>query len=281
MTGKNLGSTPKVVERCQALVANRAFEPVILAVIVANAVILGLQTFKGIEEGHQGIFDLIYKIIFVVYVVELLIRFTATGWSARAFFADGWNLFDFLVVFPVIVVVFVPGANQVVMLLRLVRLARIVRIVRFLPDLVVIMSAIGRSVRGVASLALATALLIYIYGMLGWIFFSNHDPDNYGNIGRAMLTMFIMLTLENLPDNIKMGQDVSHWTIVFFISYAVVMSFLLFNLFISIVLVAMEEARAVDNAEHETHDLLTRLRSARQALEEAELELRRTHLDDP
>ncbi len=174
-----------------------------------------------------------------------------------------------------------PGLRATAMLLRLVRLARIVRIIRFLPDLHVVIGAIARSVpRGVASLAAATALLIYIYGMLGWIIFGNHDPEHYGNIGRAMLTMYVMLTLENLPENVDMGLAVSPWTVLFFISYSVILSFLVFNLFIGIVLNSMEEARAADRKKHERDDLLERLRSARQALEDAERELQRTHRDD-
>ncbi len=65
------------------------------------------------------------------------------------------------------------------MLLRLIRLLRIVRIVRFLPDLRVIVAAVGRSVpRSRLAVPHGTVLLIYIYGMVGWVLFSGHDPDN-------------------------------------------------------------------------------------------------------
>lgn len=252
------------------------FDTAIIALILFNAVILGLETFDSLAGRYHGLFGVINNVILGVYVVELLIRLTAFRWNARAFAEDRWNIFDFLVV----VASFVPWLRENAMLLRVVRVARIVRVVRFLPDLRVIMGAVGRSVPGVASLAAATVLLIYIYGMLGWVLFGTHDPENYGNIGHAMLTMFVMLTLENLPDNIAMGQQVSDWTIVFFISYTVIASFLLFNLFIGIVLNSMEEARSADRKEHETDDLLARLRSARTALEDAEAELQKTHRDD-
>ncbi len=74
-----------------------------------------------------------------------------------------------------------------------------------------------------------------------------------------------------------MGQTVSHWTIVFFISYVLLASVLIFNLFNGIVLNAMEEARAKDREDRETDDLLERLRAARNALEDAEQELAKTH----
>ena len=259
-----------------ALITNPMFDTVILGVIIVNAVVLGLETFPNIESRHHGLLNTLNHVILGIYVVELLIRLTAFRWRPRAFAADNWNIFDFIVV----VASFVPWLRENAMLLRLVRVARIVRLVRFLPDLRVIVGAIARSLPGVASLAAATALLVYIYGMIGWVLFAEHDPEHYGNIGLAMLTMFLMLTVENLVDNIAMGQELSHWTVVFFISYTVIAAFLIFNLFIGIVLNSMEEARSADKKEHETDDLLARLRAAREALEQAERELEKTHRDD-
>lgn len=268
-----MNSTPSLVTRAKALVANPVFDIVMMTVILVNAVVLGLETFQPLAAAHHGLFSTLNNVILGIYVVELLIRIAACGWNPRVFVEDGWNIFDFLVV----VASLVPWLRENAMLLRLIRLLRIVRIVRFLPDLRVIVAAVGRSVPGVASLAAGTVLLIYVYGMVGWVLFSGHDPDNYGNIGYAMLTMFLMLTLENLPDNIAMGLEISPWTVVFFVSYAVLASFLIFNLFIGIVLNSMEEARSADRKEHETDDLLARLRAARTALEEAEAELAKTH----
>ncbi|SRX83945.1 hypothetical protein MPP7335_05730 [Mycolicibacterium parafortuitum] len=248
-----------------------AFELAIVAVIVANAIVLGMGTYADLATDHEAIFDAVYNVFLAIYVVELLIRLTACRWSPREFVRDGWNVFDFVVV----AVAFVPGLRENAMLLRMVRLLRIVRLVRFLPDLRLLVSAAGRSVPGVASLASATFVLIFIYGMVGWVLFADHAPESFGNVGQAMLTMFVMLTLENFPDNIAMGQQVSHWTIVYFISYVLLASFLIFNLFIGIVLNAMEEARIRDREEHETDDLLTRLRAAREALEDAERELQK------
>jgi voltage-gated sodium channel len=267
------GSIP---DRCRALINHRAFELFIVGVIVFNAIVLGLGTYADIASRHEPLFATIYNVILGIYVVELLIRLTAYRWNPREFVKDGWNVFDFIVV----VASFVPALRTNAMLLRLVRLLRIVRLVRFLPDLRILVSAAGRSVPGIASLAAATFVLIFIYGMLGWVLFSGADPANYGNVGQAMLTMFVMLTLENFPDNVAMGQAVSQWSIVYFISYVLLASFLIFNLFIGIVLNAMEEARGADRKEHETDDLLSRLRAARDALEQAEAELQKTHRDD-
>lgn len=269
-------SPSSLTQRCKALIAKPWFDVLIVCVILVNAVFIGLGTFEGLASRHHGLFTLVNNVVLVIYVIELLIRLTAFEWKPRDFAKDPWNVFDFIVV----VASLVPWLRENAMILRMVRVLRIARVARFLPDLRVALGAIARSVPGVASLAAASVLLIYIYGMIGWVVFGQHDPENYGNIGRAMETMFVLLTLENLPDYIATGREVSEWSILFFVSYAVLASFLIFNLFIGIVLNSMEEARAADRKEHETDDLLERLRNARTALEDAERELQKTHRND-
>jgi len=227
---------------CRRIVDSRWFDPFILAVILVNAVTLGLETYDSIARSLGDELHTLNDLTLVVFVIELVIRFGADGFDPRRFFKSGWNIFDFVV----IAASFSPGLRQNATLLRLVRLARIVRAVRLLPDLRVLTVAVGRSIPGVASLAVITLLLVYVYGMVGWVIFDDHDPENFGDVGQAMVTMFILLTLENLPVYIAKGQELSSWTLLFYVSYVLVASFLIFNLFIGIVINSMEEARAIE-----------------------------------
>jgi voltage-gated sodium channel len=145
----------------------------------------------------------------------------------------------------VVVAVFTPGLRENATLLRLVRLARIVRVVRLLPDLRVLVTAVARSLPGVASLAIMTVLLIYLYGMLGWVLFGD-EIAGYRNIGEAMLTMFVVLSLENLPTYIDEGRAVTGWAIPFYVSYALLAAFLVFNFFIGVIVNSMEEAHEIE-----------------------------------
>lgn len=212
-----------------------------LVVILLNAVVLGAETFESVKDDAGGTLEVLDKIFLGIFVAEIGVRFVAVRGDVRAYFSSGWNTFDFIVV----AASFVPGLNA--SLLRIARLLRVVRVVRFLPDLRILVSAVSRSIPGVASLAVGTVLLVYVYGMVGWIIFDDHDPDNFDNVLQAMLTMFVLLTLENLPTYLEMGQELSDWTVAFFISYVLLASFLVFNLFIGIVLNSMEEARAADH----------------------------------
>jgi len=228
--------------RCARIAESSAFNFVIFGVIVANAVVLGLETYNSVDRKAGGTLETLNDVFLGVFVIELVIRLAAFGSRPQGFFKSGWNVFDFVVV----AASFAPGLRENATLLRLLRLARIVRIIRVLPDLRLLVTAMGRSLPGVASLGLLTLVLLYVYGILGWLIFADHDPAGFGTVGNAMLTLFVMLSLENLPSNIEMGREVSEWTIVYFVSYAMIAAFLIFNLLIGVVINSLEEAQEAE-----------------------------------
>lgn len=269
---------------CRRLVDAPGFERTMLSIIVLNAVVLGAETYEGVDRRYGDTLRLLNDVFLGAFTIELAIRIVAHGRRPRDFFRSGWNVFDFLVIAGS----YAPGLRENATLLRVVRLLRIVRAVRLLPDLRVIVVAIGRSIPGIGSLAAMTLLLVYVYGMVGWVIFHEHDPANFASIGQAMLTMFVLLTLENLPAYLAKGLELSDWTVLFYISYVLVASFLIFNLFIGIVINSMEEARAIElrrtelelldqdpaNDEEAHRRLMAeRLRKLRTAVDELEREL--------
>lgn len=156
---------------------------------------------------------------------------------------------------------FVPGLRENVTLLRLLRLARVLRLVRILPELRVLVTSIWRSLPGVASL---------------------------GVLGVLMLTLFVLLSMENLPTQIQQGLAVSSWTLVYFVSYVLVAAFLLVNILIGVVINSMEEAREIEwqreqrrrlgastTEEDRRASIERRLHELRSAVESLEHELRR------
>jgi voltage-gated sodium channel len=237
-------SRSAVVRLCADVADAAWFNFFIFGVILANAAVLGLETYPSVADRHGGLLTTLNDVFLGVFVVELVIRLVGFGSRPQDFFRSGWNVFDFLVV----AASFTPGLRENAMLLRIARLARVLRIVRLLPDLRVLVVAIGRSIPGVLSLAVLALLVLFVYGMIGWTIFDDHAPDQYGTIGEAMLTLFVTLTLENLPDQIALGRDLSEWTLLYFISYALIAAFLIFNILIGVVINSLEEARAIEHA---------------------------------
>jgi voltage-gated sodium channel len=228
---------------CARIADSDAFNYAIFGVILANAVVLGLETYDSISRDAGGLLGTLNDLFLGIFVGEMAIRLVAFGSRPQDFFKSGWNVFDFVVV----AASFAPGLRENATLLRLVRLARIVRIVRLLPDLRILVTAMARSLPAVASLGVLVVLLLYVYGMVGWVIFDDHAPKEYGTVGKAMLTLFVMLSLENLPHNIELGLELSTWTVLYFISYTVLAAFLIFNLLIGVVIASLEEAHEIES----------------------------------
>jgi voltage-gated sodium channel len=267
------------------IVASPVFTTVIVTTIMVNAVVLGLSTYDGIDDRYGRALFLANAVCLGIFVVELAIRVAAYWPRPLQFFRDGWNVFDFVVIGAA----FVPGIRENSTLLRLVRLLRIVRLVRLLPDLRVLLLGVWRSVPPLASIGAVTVMLLFVYGMAGWIFFGEELPEHWGNIGRAMLTLFVMLTLENFPVYMDEAMEVEPWAWVYFVSFILVAAFIVLNVLIGIVLNSMEEARELERRralreaygattvpvlDPEAHaHVVERIAILRRALEDLELQL--------
>jgi len=229
---------------CTRVVESRAFEVAIVVAIGANAVVLGIETYPHL--GHFGPLLRGLEWLFrVIFVVEIAIRMLSYGRRPLDFFRHGWNVFDFVV----IAAAFVPGLHGDSVALRVVRIARVVRLVRFSPGLRTIVAALLRSLPGVGGFLALAMVTLYVYGMAGWLIFGDAYPEEYGTIGRAVLTLFVLLSLETLPDLIEQGMAVSPWTLVYYVSYVLLTANLLVNILIAVIVNSMEEARRLERTE--------------------------------
>jgi voltage-gated sodium channel len=272
---------PAQPNRLWGLVESPIFVALVLAVIIANAVVLGLQTYEGIEREHGDTLDLLNDVFLAFFVVELALRIGAYGRRPQDFFRSGWNVFDFVV----IGFAFVPGVRESSTLLRLARLLRVVRIVRILPDLRILVTGVVRSLPPLGSMLLLTTVLLFIYGMVGWLLFADEIPQDWGNIGRAMLSLFVLLTLEDFPRYMERGMEVHQWSWIYFVTFVLITVFIVINVLIGIVLTSMEEAREVERRRRLSLDrevelgpiapapVMERITILRAALDELEQEL--------
>jgi voltage-gated sodium channel len=254
------------------VVDSSAFTATVVVVILANALILGLQTYPGLEREYGDLLRLLNNICLGFFGVELALRIASYRRPWR-FFLEGWNVFDFIV----IGIAFLPGLSNSSTIFRLARLARIVRVVHLLPDVRILITGVIRSLPPLGSMAILTTLILFVYGMVGWQLFGDELPDHWGNIGEAMLTLFVMLTLENFPIYMEQGMAIHPWSWVFFVSFILIAAFVVINVFIGIVLNSMEEARELERRPpirpDEVAPVAERIDILRSALDELEREL--------
>ena len=240
--------------RLYDLVNSGRFERSIGTVIVVNAIGLGAQTYTDARW-----LNALNAICLAVFVGELGLRIAAYG---RRFGSNGWNVFDA----AVIALSIIPGFGAVA---QIARLARVARLIRFLPDAQVLLSGALRSLPALGSLFALTGLLIFLYGMVGVALLGASMPDQFGNLGAATLTLFVMLSLENFPDTLYAGIEVTPWALPFFISYALLAAFVVFNLIIGIVISSLEDARDAKKSSG-TGELADEIEALRVALDSLE-----------
>lgn len=257
------------------LVDSDGFQLFIGAIIVANAIVLGAETYASVEAEYGNVLRTLNSVFYGVFLVELVLRVLSYGKRPWNFFRDGWNIFDFIVIGGALV----PALREQATVLRLLRLARVVRLMRFLPDARVLVLTVTRATPAVASMAVLTILVLFIYGIVGWTMFGAELPDQWGDIGRSMLTLFILLTLESFPDYLNAAREVNGFATLFFLSYVLIAAFIIVNLLIGIVISSMERAREQEAAEARKFGqdhlaaLLEHLGQARKQIDELEGEV--------
>ena len=251
------------------------FNVAIAGVIIVNAIVLGLETFPTVMASYGDQLTLANDVCYGIFVVELILRFASYGKRPQDFFKSGWHIFDIVVIGAV----FIPGVSSNAQLLRLVRLLRVVRVVSVLPDLRVIISGLARSVLPIASLFLLIIFVLYVFGIIGWMLYGALLPEQWGDIGTAMITLFQVLTLEGWNTVAADAVNAtSNWSWLFFIVFVLLAVFIFFNMLIGIMVNSLEEARARHRGQQDAEDRLS-LGPAEQETER-KIEAMRKALDD-
>jgi len=269
-----------MVALCRRIVDRPAFQNGVLVVIVLNALLIGLATDPHILAGHRGLFRLLNTLIQSVFVVEIAIRLVAYAPRVHRFFADGWNVFDFTVV----ALSLLPAVGPFATVARLARLFRALRLVSVVPELRLIVSTMVRSIPSMGHVILLLGLIVYVYAVVGVHLFRGVDPEHWGSLPRAGLTLFEILTLEGWVDVQKASFAATPWAWVFYTSYVVLAVFVVVNLFIAIIINNLETVKDEDRAESaasagERAPVAARLEAIRAQIEEIETVLRRS--DEP
>ena len=262
-----------LVIQCQRLVDSKYFEPIIIAIIVANSLLLGMETSKTLEERFGDQMRLGNQVALSIFIVEAIIKMVALAPRSHRYFKDGWNVFDFIV----IVAALIPATGQFAVVARLARLLRALRLISAVKELRLIITALVRSIPSVGHVMMLMGIIVYIYAIMGYQFFHVDDPQNWGSLGRSCLTLFNIITLEGWTEVMAVAMEINPYAWIYFVSFVVVGTFVVINLLIAIIINNLDEAkleRLRDLAEPVTaEELLRELRTTRESLSRLEARL--------
>lgn len=228
-----------------ALLSSRRWEQIIIAVIVVNSVILGLETDEGIVAAYGPILHTLDAIILGIFVVEIVLRIFAFG---PKFFRDPWSLFDFAVV----AIALVPAAGPF-QVLRALRILRVLRLISVMPALRRVVGGLIAALPGMSSILVLMAMLFYVASVMATNLFGDTFPDWFGSLGAALYTLFQVMTLESWSMGIVRPVMEEHpYAWMFFVPFILLSTYAVLNLFIGVIVSAMQgEAEAEAHADRQ------------------------------
>lgn len=257
---------PGVRGKVAAFVESPAFVRFIIGVICLNAVILGLETSKNIsEEMHHSLF-MLDSVALGIFAIELLLKLFAYRLS---FFRQGWNVFDFIIVG----IALIPASGPLAVL-RTLRVLRVLRLVSVVPSMRRVIAALMHSIPGMASIMAVLLIIFYVGSVLSTKLFGAEFEMLFGTVAASMYTLFQIMTLEGWSEEVvRPVMNVYPYAWVFFIPFIIVTSFAVLNLFIGIIVDAMNIIHEGEQAEKDKKTNQIKQPSTEQKLEDIQQEL--------
>ncbi len=237
----------------------------IIAVIVFNAIILGMETSPNIMGSVGPLIVALDRVCLAIFVVEIALKLFAFG---PRFFRSGWNVFDFLIVG----IALVPAA-QGLSVLRALRILRVLRVVSAAPRLRRVVEGFVTALPGMGSVFLLMAIIFYIGAVIATKLFAGSFPEWFGSIGASLYTLFQIMTLESWSMGIvRPVLEVYPYAWLFFVPFIMMTTFAVVNLLVGLIVNSMQDAHSEEsNAATDAYrdEVLERLRKIEERLDKS------------
>ncbi|MBE6420085.1 MAG: ion transporter [Akkermansiaceae bacterium] len=250
---------------CYNISNNRVFELFIIAVILINSLLIGVETYTV-----NPTITLIQNIILGIFTVEILMRYVAAP-DNKTFFTGGWNIFDLsLVLIGYIPEELMPNASMA-MAFRVLRVFRVLRLLRTCKEIKLIISVLVKSLSALFYNLMFYCIFLYLFAIIGVSVFklpqedtlppaeqvqyteyinnAPHAPGNaadpYGTLDESMFTLFRVMTGDDWSDvryNLITASEYGvvkvspTFITVYHVLWFVISAFLLLNLVVGAIL---------------------------------------------
>ncbi|NIA68211.1 ion transporter [Pelagibius litoralis] len=273
-TPNSRSADPAQPSRLQRALESSKTQRAITILILINAVVLGLETSASVMAQVGDFLLLADQAIVAVFVIEILAKL----WVYRtSFFKDPWNLFDFTVV----AISLAPG-SAAFSVLRALRVLRVLRLISVIPSMRKVVQALLQAIPGMGSVAALLGLIYYVFAVMATKLFGAAFPDWFGSIGASAYSLFQIMTLESWSMGIvRPVMTVFPYAWAFFVPFILVTTFAVLNLFIAIIVNAMqsqhdeERDEALDKITQQSHGDAMRLEDDLKAVHQEVREIRK------
>ncbi|MDX1347334.1 MAG: ion transporter [Thiomicrorhabdus chilensis] len=237
-------------QKFQVIRDNKAFEMFVITVIIFSSLMIGIRTYNLHPIAESALVFLDYAVT-LFFLIEIIIRMAAEP-RVRDFFKKGWNIFDFVIV----VVSLIPlDDSEYALIARMLRLFRVMRLISFIPELRVLVSALISAMPRMGYVALLMFIIFYLYAVIGNLMFSQINPQLWGDLGLALLTLFRVATFEDWTDVMYETMTVYGLSWIYYITFIFFSAFVFLNMMIGIVVEVLDEEHKKMEAENMAESL--------------------------
>jgi voltage-gated sodium channel len=226
----------------QRVVESPRFEPFMIGLILFNAVLIGLETSHGVMAQYGDLLHLGNDVILWIFIIEAALKIAAVAPRVTLYFGNGWNLFDFTIV----ILSLAPATGEFALVGRLIRVLRVLRLVSAVPQLRLIVATLVRSIPSMGHVIALMSIVFYIYAVMGFHLFHQSDPEHWGTLGDALLTLFSVVTLEGWVQIMEVLLQPHPWAWVYFVTFILIGTFVMLNLFIAVVINNLDASKAAE-----------------------------------
>lgn len=220
-------------QRLRELLETGTTQRVITGLILINAVLLGMETSPALVARFGHLIGGLDSVILAIFVIEIGARMVAYG---RQFWRDPWSIFDFIVVG----IALVPAAGPL-SVLRTLRVLRVLRLLTLAPSMRKVVGALFSAIPGLASIGVVLIILFYVAAVVATGLFGQAMPAEFGNLGRSFFTLFQVMTLESWASAVaRPAMEYNSFAWLFFVIFILGTTFTMLNLFIGIIVDAVE-----------------------------------------
>jgi voltage-gated sodium channel len=211
-------------------------ERMILTLIIINAITLGLKTSPSAMAAFGPVLIAIDPIVLAFFVLELAARLVVHRLS---FFRDPWSVFDLAVVG----IALVPATGA----LSVLRALRVLRLITAVPSLQRVVGGLVSTLPGMGSITLLLALILYVFAVMATKLFGQTNPEQFGSLGATAYTLFQVMTFDGWSGGIVKPLAEQHpYAIAFFLVFILLSTFMALNLFIGVIVNAIDAETAED-----------------------------------
>ena len=226
--------TTEFVNRLQAILENSRFERFIIGAIVINGITLGLETSSAVMLRAGAALHVLDHLLLAIFVTEIVSKMVV---YRRAFWRDPWSVFDL----AVISITMLPATDNL-SILRALRILRAMRLISAIPSLRRVVASLLSAVPSMGSIIMLLLLINYIFSVMSTKLFGADFEKYFGTLGESFFTFFQIMTLEGWANEVVRPVMEKHpWAWLMFVPYIVLTSFMVLNLFIGIVVDAMQQ----------------------------------------